>query len=388
MLTTFNDCVDHLLDFAEVSPSQESARFARRAVNLAMNTIPQMRRWSYYYSPFLANTSASQTDGTIAYDHTGGANERQVTLTDATWPTWAALGVLRIGQVDYEIVSRVSPTIITLSENSNPGADVASGTAYTIYRNQYPLPNDFLAIGNVHNQTNSSMLIYVEPTDWHERTRAVLGPGLPVCYTIMGSRNYLNTMTMFLWPAPDAAYSLAGLYQRAMRRILVQDYTDGTLTVTSNSTSVTGTGTAWTSRMEGSVIRFGSSITNPPTGMGGSDPFEVERMITDVASATSLTIDAVTGTAYTGTKYRISDPVDIAEGNMQSFFLRECEKQFRAIRRMEPMKGGVEAQDYAMAQTLAFESDSRNFEQRYVHGGRWFDSVDGLPFRYFPLTQS
>ena len=192
-------------------------------------------------------------------------------------------------------------------------------------------------------------------------------------------------MTLYFWPAPHTAQTYAGIYNRQMRRILVQDYTDGKITVTGNSTTVTGIGTAWTSRMEGSVIRFSTSKTLLPTSQGGANPFDTERMVVTVNSGTSLTIDSATGTAYTECKHRISDPVDVYEGNMQVLLLRECEKQFRMLRRF-PSFGPEEGAEYDMAKVLAGESDSRSFEPRVAYGpyARWHE-LYRLPLRYYPF---
>ena len=363
-LTLYSDLISHCLDYMLVDPSAEADRVARRAVQAAINTIPQMRRWAYYYSPLLINTNASQTSSTITFDYTGGASERMVTIASGTWPSWAALGVLRISSVDYEVATRESSTVLTLSRNSNPGEDVAAGTSYTLFRNQYPLPTDFLALGDIINRTNKIPLQYIAPNEWQQKTAISMGPQQPFCYTIMGSRNYVNTMTLFLWPPPGSAYTLDGVYQRRMRPVLVQGYTTGTVTASAASTTVTGSGTAFTSNMVGSVMRFGTSTTDPPTGVGGTYPFTEERIITAVASSTGLTVDAVPSQSYTATKFTISDPVDIFEGAMLTFLLRECERQVRILRRINATS--EERLDYEAAKVLAFESDCPVFGEQVV----------------------
>jgi len=74
------------------------------------------------------------TTGTIEYDHTGSANEFEVTLSGvgAEWPAWAATGVITILGVEYTVDARISTTILTLDSSSNPGADVAASTAYSL----------------------------------------------------------------------------------------------------------------------------------------------------------------------------------------------------------------------------------------------------------------
>lgn len=384
MLVTYADLVEHLTDYPTADPTGESERYARRAIQAAVNMLPQMRRWSMYYAPVLLATSASQTTGTITFDYTGGTYERMVTLASATWPSWAAQGTLKIGNVLYEIEASKSTTVITLTAGSNPGEDVAALTEYTIMRNGYPLPTDFLSLGVLQNQTNQQPLTYVSPNEWQDYTRVPYGPSIPHCYTIMGSRDYLNTMAVYVWPYPNSAYTLQGVYQRVMRPVLITDYSTGNVTVGAASTTVTGSGTAWTSRMAGSVIRFANSTTNLPSGIGGQYPFDTERMVASVESATSLTLDAVTGTAYTAVKYRISDPIDIMEGNMGSLLLRECEKQFRLMRRLPPMEGGEEKREYDVSKLLAYESDCRSFEPVDLSGySRWLAGY--TPLRYFPF---
>jgi hypothetical protein len=73
------------------------------------------------------------TTGTIEYVHTGSANELEVTLSGGgTWPAWAATGVITILGVEYTVDARISTTILTLDSSSNPGANVAASTAYSL----------------------------------------------------------------------------------------------------------------------------------------------------------------------------------------------------------------------------------------------------------------
>jgi hypothetical protein len=385
MATTFWDLAgEHVLDFAGVLPGSEAERYARRAVDAAINTIPQMRRWQCYLSPLIVPTVGQQTTGTVAFVYTGGTYERQLTLTGATWPTWVSLGVVRIAGVDYEVEDRKSSTVITLTEGTNPGADIASGTSYILYRDAYPLPTDFLSLGTLMNQTvgDSMPLNFSYPDAWATCRRARFGPSIPTDYTVMGSRNYLNTMSLFLWPAPASAYNFYGIYQRGMRQTAVQEYSTGTITVGASSTTVAGSGTAWNSKHVGTIIRFASSGTTVPTSSNGEFPYEVERVVTAVNSAMELVIDAVTGTAYAGMRYRISDPVDVRTNYMQTLLLRECEKQFRTVKRVPATR--EERDDYRIAQQLAFENDSMNFSVQQVTANFDWPAFYKVPLSWYP----
>ena len=72
----------------------------------------------------------SYSTGTFTYDHTGGANERQVTLTGGTWPAYAKSPArFFYSGAFYNVSSRISDSIITLS-GSGIGSDVASASDY------------------------------------------------------------------------------------------------------------------------------------------------------------------------------------------------------------------------------------------------------------------
>src|SRR5574338_846908 len=104
---TYKDLVDYCLDYAGGDVTVENRRKARRAVQNAYRDMAKDHRWRYYLIIGRLATVEYYSTGTIAYDHTGGANERQVTLTSGTWPSWAANGILVIDNVTYEVDSRV-----------------------------------------------------------------------------------------------------------------------------------------------------------------------------------------------------------------------------------------------------------------------------------------
>jgi hypothetical protein len=108
-----------------------------------------MHRWSVYEAEYFLRVEAAYSTGTIAYDHTGGVVERLVTLTDGTWPDEVQHYRIVIDGDHYPIERRVSDTTLTLQPSENPGADVAAGTSYQVYRQSYPLPIGFVTLGQV-----------------------------------------------------------------------------------------------------------------------------------------------------------------------------------------------------------------------------------------------
>ena len=87
-LVTYFDLIDSTLDYCGASIDERNLRYARTAIQNAFRELSNSREWTYYQQIGFINTVASYSTGTIEYDHTGGANERQVTLTTGTWPTW------------------------------------------------------------------------------------------------------------------------------------------------------------------------------------------------------------------------------------------------------------------------------------------------------------
>ena len=364
---TYQDLIRHVLDYTGAEVSKAGERLARRAVQAAYRDVAAARAWSYYQVRGRIATVAQQTTGTVAYDHTGGAHERLLTLTSATWPDWAGYGTVVIANVAYDVEERKSSTTLTLAEATNPGADVASGTSYTLYRDNYALPADFAEIGEVVLTDNDWPVSYVTPQEWLQLQRVRQGPGTPRHFTIQGEASYQGALAIRFFPPPDTARQVDFLYKKRPRDLALEEYSTGTVTVSNGSAAVTGSGTAWDSSMEGAVIRFSSGSTSVPTGRGGDHPYRLERRVLDVTGATALTLDSAVTEAFSGVKYSISDPADIEEGAMLNYLLRECEHQARVVRRMEPTR--TELASHRQAQVLAFEADSRSFAKRAA-GGR------------------
>jgi len=357
-LTTYMDLVQHALDYLNASTSPEMERAARRSVQAAYQDIVNFKRWSYYMHEGRLATVAPYSTGTVVYTN----STRELTLTGGTWPTWAARGVVRFSDVYYQVSERTSSTVIKLNSASNPGEDVAS-TTFEIWRDCFSLPTDFQSMGQVVIVGNSMMLDYIHPNDWLQSQRIYHGGSTPSIYTITGDPDFQNGMAIRFFPFPDSAYTLAYLYQRRPRDLKILEESAGTVSTTSGSTTVTGSGTAFTSGMVGSVIRFGTTaVGDKPTGLSGAAPYHIERIITAYSSATSVTIDADPGESLSSVVYSVSDPADLEPGAMTTFLYRSIEHHCRLIRRMPTTN--VDEGRYRDALILAQEADSRSFSPR------------------------
>lgn len=296
-ILTFSDVIEALVTRYQGGATDPDQRDIRQAVLDGYDDVHHAAEWTFLYAPLQIALHAPQTSSTIEYDHTGGAYERMVTLAAGSWPDWAAYGTLKIGNALYQVATRESATQLTLREDSNPGTDVTAGTSYTLYQSSYPLPADFFRVRDVYVVGDSTRLSYVSPIEWFRQENQVIGSGSPSHFTIMGSQDDSAALALRVFPYPDAADTLTGLYQRRPRPLYYSgnetEATAGTVSGTAGSVSVTGATSAFAAEMVGSVIRFSRNTTVVPTSRAGLNPFREQKVIKAVGSTTALTLTEV-----------------------------------------------------------------------------------------------
>lgn len=366
---TFADACDHVLDqVVGGDQSPRNRRQAVRAVREAYNEIPARRNWRYYYRSFTLQTVASQTTGTIAYDYTGGTYERQVTLTGATWPSDVAGYGLIINGARYGIDDRKSSTILTLDETDCPTADVSSGNAYTLVKDSYTLPANCRTIFSLYDVNAPGRLITcVDPGDIIRERRLVRGAAYPVMYSAYRGELYSGSLGIHFAPSPSGVrtYQCLGLFWPNPLTIL-DDNGFGSVATTAGSTTLTGTGTSFTSDHVGCVIRISPSGSLAiPTDIQGEvqdnrlQPFAIQGVIRSVSSTTAAVLDVPAEKTVTGSGYRISSAIDIETGAMRNAFLRCCESRFATTDR----KGMAERESlYESVLAKAMYADQRVME--------------------------
>lgn len=363
-LWTFKDAVENLLDLHGLDTrSGINERRARACVMQVYRDIPSRATWHYFYRQRLLQTNTQQTSSTITYDHTGGAYERVVTIASGTWPSWAAFGRLIIDEVHYEVEDRKSSTELTLTETSNPGADVAAGTAYILYRSAYPLPSNFRSLVSLWDVDEQREIAHVDPAQHHKLQSYYDTPSTPVDVSIRATGEYYGGMALHFSPPPDTAKTYDLLYMANPRTLAIDEYSTGTVAVTNGSTTVTGTGTTFPTNCVGSVIRFSTTAAPPTSVMGGfgtsggiDNPFAMQGVIKTRTSATALVLEeAATVEIPSASAYVISDPLDLEPGSMLTAFLRATEAEYasRAGREDAPRR-------YAMARQSLLEAMAAN----------------------------
>lgn len=372
-ILTYDDCVQHLVDVFQFKDATRIKRIARMAIDNAYRDMPSIGAgWRYFERRTSFLTSAQQTSSTIVYDHTGGTNEREITIAAGTWPTWARYGRIIIAGNHYRIARRISATVLTLPEDDNPGADVAAGTSYTLYRAAYPMPDNFRQLVHIIDTAQDREVSMVGLSEEH-RTSAYVWetPDTPYVAHLRNVDDSLGVISVVFSPPPSTARRYDLTYKAKPRDIRTVSHRLGT--VATSSTTVTGTSTSFPATCAGSVIRFGTSASgNAVTNKYGDNPFTQEIPIVARNSATELILEYAPDTTYSsGTAYQISDPIDLMPGPMQTAFLRMCESEYARLTGLKDRNEREMATRNALI--LAREADSM---EAYANAAWYWSATD------------
>lgn len=387
---TYRDLIDHLTDYAGGNAQLAGQRKVRSAIQAAYEELPRMRNWSFLYRQGRLQLNAPYSTGTVDYVHTGGTYERQLTLASGTWPTWAARGKIRISTTNYEVLERKSATVLQLDEVLTPQADVAAGTAYTIYQSQYVLPVDFwrMATDGLKLGTSRTIPSHVSVEDWNRQESLHSNSGSPLCYAVLGDPDYYGRYCVAFHPYPGTAEVCDFTYIRSLRPLVYTGHdpaTDsaGTITTTASSAAIAGTGTAFDSGMVGSVLRIGNNAVDVPTGQYGDKRFRHERTIIAVASATALTVDSTINETLTASKYCVSDPIDI-DPNIRKLLLRMVEQEYCVLndRAKIELAASLRQQEFQSATA----GDDKTYGVRYAMGGQNMSAYDRPAYHPWPTS--
>lgn len=341
-LLTYQDLVERVLDtFGEFTyAAGRQLRLARRAISTAYHDLADMHDWSYYERRGQLKTVASQTTGTITFDYTGGSSERLLTLAGATFPTDARLYSVMIANVVYKIQEYLSSTTVQLTEDSNPGADVAAGTSYTLFKALYEAPTNFRNIDFLLDMARGYALQPMTPSDALGLQVGNQSPQQEIGFTVRNAGENYGGLVIELVPPPSAARTYDYMYRVSPRKLTIDKYSTGTVTSSAGSTTIEGASSpAWTDKYVGCIMRIaptdsGSTVPTPPEGNSdGVEPYVAQRVITSVTDTDTLVVNEAfsASTTYTAVKYVISDPVDVEPNAMLSLLERMAEAEFAIL---------------------------------------------------------
>lgn len=364
---TMLDAVHHLVDVFDTDTQGRPYRNAIRACMDAYRELPNVFAWKYYTRRYLINTTSMYQTGTVTYDHTGGAYERQLTLAGGTWPVWAAEAQVIVGATRYQVEDRKSDTVLTLTEQASPSEDITTASDYSLALAVVPLPTEVIAISHLVEVNTGYEIDIVTSEGLLQHLVGNYQPQRPYLAAIRASGKRPGQMELEFAPPPNTerAYDLVAKVRPKIVRVL--DYSAGTASTTAGSAAVTGTGTVWGSDMVGTVMRFSADDDNLPTTMIGAplggttlrNQYEFQSVVKEVTDSTNIVLTDAAPSTLASVKYQMSDAVDIEIGTMWNYFLSLVEYNYARYQRLDDKEVNTLAARAKQAQLDAQAADSR-----------------------------
>lgn len=366
---TYTDLIQHAVNFLGGSAAAAGQAQVRLAIQDAYRELTELRRWNYLLRMYRIIAPEPYSTGTITYDHTGGSSERLITLSGGTFPSWAGSGAIRIANRTHKVTSRLSSTTLQLdgSYGMNPGDDVSSGTSYELFQRIFSLPTDFITLDMPYGSDRWKLgrYRYVHPNDFLAQERDGDGTGHPYLFTVMDDPDNPGRMALHTWSAQSASADLDFIYYRRPRQMVLDGYKTahqvGTVS-TAASTTLTGSSTAFSSTMVGSVVRVSDDARRTPTGIDGIYPFAEERFISAYSSATSLTVGSAFSLTQSGKAYVIADYADV-DPSMITALKRGIEKHLATLYNMRNKAEQVQLSDLEFKKAASVDA-SRTYKPR------------------------
>lgn len=328
-MLTAHDLHASMLSYLGGNNDNQSVVQARQSINDALDEVASKHNWPHYASQGVLNTDAPYETGLITYV----ASTRLITLAGGTWPTWAEYGTIFIGGKYARVTDRVSGTVIEI-EQTNLTDDIATGTDYRLYRNEYPLSDLVHKISYLAEDSNQWTVAYQHPMEFATYRMGSVESNMPTRFTIREDRNVLGGKAIVLWPCPSAALTYRYPYYRKPRAVTVWEKSDGKVEVVAASNAVTGTQTLFDQACVGALIRI-SNTSAVPTNSIGTNPAADERVILAVGGATALTTTTNFAVSASNVKCMISSILDV-DRSMELILRYQSLLELGRIRNFEP----------------------------------------------------
>lgn len=382
-LMTYQDAVERLSIASGSRGTGTELNAMRMSIQDALRELPGKHDWAYYKRAIQVTTVPNEAGKIGEYDHTGGAHERQLTLTTGTWNANAAEGQVIMVDNLFRVEKRISDTVVQLSVDSNPGRDLSSRGVNWV-QTAYSLGQRIRRLLYLAEAENDVPLDYVSQAELMQHLRNTPQPSTPILYNIHNSGGYLATMELEFAPPPLDARGYIIAIEAQPRPIRThKDH----FTVTTSGATVTSTDNAFKSYHLGAVIRLSSSAEKP-TGSGGDgadyNPFVEQRIITSVNSVTEVTVSGAFDRNWTGVAAVVTDPLDLDPTSLWDYFFALCRRKFTQY----SPAGGKLDEAFAMEKRAFMQAVSNN---PYIHADTIsqakISAVPGMDFILeFPTT--
>lgn len=361
---TYFDAVESLITASYGGPQDAEQKDIRSAILKAYDEVSTMRDWACYQVHGRVITDAPYSTGTVSFS----ASTNQLTLTGGTFPAWATYGHVRIGTRVAIIAARNSGTVLTLDPEVT-FTETFTDQPYTLYRIHYPLPADFRNLDEPSSEYNWWAGLYVNPDQAMKLERVWRSTGAPYHWTVVRINN--EWILKFVG-YPIKVETVDFVYRKNPRPIRFSGHEAnsraGTIARTGTTVTLSGA-TTFVDAFDGAVLRIGDT-TNHPGAPESMNPYVSESLIDSVTSSSVLETSA-SGTVAAGTKYIITDPIDIAP-HMQAAMDAACQYFLARIRKTGEEKA---FQFYQRDLRLALERDQlaplSGRSRQIYHDGGW-----------------
>jgi hypothetical protein len=331
---------------------RRSAEAALREIVNVRDWVTMIRQWRIQlYAAQIGGYAGDNTSGsTISYTASQGQYPYQVTLTGATWPTWAPGAELRVGDgfTNCDIDQVYSPTVATLKWPRVPTCDF-NNWQYMIGRSWYALPPEMTAFWACLGHNAWFIQGFIPFDEWHalDKYRAITG--MPRKVSIGPAPSQMGQLALYIFPWSINNEEMDMVLKVRPRPIKYWGRDAfcyaGTVYGAAGSQVVTGIGTNFYPGMVGASIRFSWNQTKPTGTAGdvlGNNPYAEQHTIIDVYSQTSLLIDVPLtysygsgGTTPVGQAYCIADWIDL-DVSIFDAYIANCQRQLAHLAGFKP----------------------------------------------------
>lgn len=390
LYVTAQDLQNALVRMLGGSSSPEEVEDVRAAIRDALRTVSAAHLWPYYHSFYTLTTNEPYATGTVTYT----AATRALTLSGGTWPDWAAAGVVILPSTatpafHCRVETRDSATQLTLRADDAP-VDDQSGVSYTLYRYQFELDGELNIYKFGKPQVDHVRVLEYMPPELFEtdvRRPYLISGTKPRWFTISRGQTAGRTC-LSLWPYPLEELRLRFGYLRHPRTIKTWLEDTGTVSTTSGSTAVTGSGTSFTSDHAHCLLRTASSRNDLPTHRDGRHPPVDEALVASRTSATAIVAAATLSATATDVAYTLSDVLDYDVHTMHEVVKYAARRQLARLRNEDAKVQALHDRNYQEALYLAkCQSGGADTIQLAARlGGSRREAWPGLFDSYFQFT--
>lgn len=330
--------------------------------------------WRYFHRLNTLQLYAAQTTGTVEFT----LSSRQLTLTDATWPTDAINQHVKLGNAWFPVARRVSSTVLELYENQHPEDDLDEGTTYHIQQVIYPLPYEVGNIVQVVAPKQNIALLQMDLASTLELSDSYGSYTQPNCYTLIASSKHPDRWCLWIPAILSEDTYLQYLFVQNRPRNIIYREARGRVTLASGVATFTDeiVRESW----EGCVLRISRNQIQPtgPYGdMPVSDPVfnddMYEMKITEYLTSTTCRVSDLTTAVATSAPFVVSSHVDVRSGAAEVLMQRLCEDQYGVRPMGNHMEGLTSARRVRDALIDAAAEDAISFRQKDPLVPAWYN---------------